>query len=137
MDVRRPEQSDGEDRDDEVARHGEDAGAAASDGSDPFAENEALRSIGQRARWANLERARRLGVLLGTGADAPLAEAERREAESLAHQIVGSAGTFGYDAASRLAWQVEHELSRIDGGDDRSRTRIRQAVAELVTQLQP
>ena len=137
MDVRGSETSDGEGSDDEVVRSAEGAEEVASESPATLAETDAFRTIGQRARRANLDRARRLGVLLGTEADAPLAEPELREAEALAHQIVGSAGTFGFDAASRLAWQVEHELARTDGPNDRSRARIRAAVAELVTQLRP
>lgn len=66
--------------------------------------------IAARALDRNRERAARLVALLAedldaatpdTGAPVPATRATARdEAVTLAHQIAGSAGTFGYDAAS-------------------------------------
>lgn len=108
--------------------------APPQDGPATVAENEVLRSIGRRARTVNLTRAQRLGELLDQALLRRLAEDERGEAEGLAHQIIGSAGTFGYSAASELAVEVEDYLAR-PGPDADRLARAREAVAELVEQL--
>lgn len=61
--------------------------------------------IAARALDRNRDRAARLSVLVAGDLDAASADTEapgtvRDEAVTLAHQIAGSAGTFGYDAAS-------------------------------------
>lgn len=105
------------------------------DGPATLAEKETLRSIGRRARRTNLARAERLDALLERAADVALSEAEQTEARTLAHQIVGSAGTFGYDGASRLALQVERYLGRREGVDTIQTASVRRAVADLLQQL--
>ncbi|GMA30025.1 Hpt domain-containing protein [Litorihabitans aurantiacus] len=69
-----------------------------------------LAAIASRALERNQERADRLVTLLAAGAD-PLADAVREDATTLAHQIAGSAGTFGYEAASALARTVMDGLA--------------------------
>ncbi len=105
------------------------------DGPSTMAEHEALRSIGRRARLTNLTRARRLDALLGRALDQGPTHAERAEAQALAHQIGGSAGTFGNGAASRLALQVEHHLAGPEQVDPSALAEIRVTVADLLQQL--
>ena len=86
------------------------AGSVDGDGreaADTADEEQLLASLGRRARTVNLARVVRLLALLDSAEDGGLAEAARREAEDLAHQVVGSAGTFGYPAASVEAVVVE------------------------------
>lgn len=47
-----------------------------------------------------------------------LGEPERAEAERTAHKLAGSAGTFGFDEASRLARELEHCLAACVAGGD-------------------
>ncbi len=77
------------------------------DGPETLAEQRLLAAFGLRARAANLGRVVRLRELLERGDSGALDEEGRQEAESLAHQVVGSAGTFGQPAASRDAARVE------------------------------
>lgn len=104
------------------------------DGPATLGEDEALRRIGRRARTVNLTRAHRLSELLEHAAQGQLDESERREAEGLAHQIVGSAGTFGFAGVSRLAVEAEHYFAHPGSGDTRL-DRARAAVADLLHQL--
>jgi HPt (histidine-containing phosphotransfer) domain-containing protein len=67
----------------------------------------AVESIGGHARSVNLERADRLSEALAAVAAGPLDESRRREAADVAHQLVGSAGTFGFEKASQLAGEIE------------------------------
>lgn len=77
------------------------------DGPQTVAEDRLLASLGRQARAVNLARVVRLVELLDASDAGGLDEAGRSEAESLAHQVVGSAGTFGYPSASVDAVVVE------------------------------
>lgn len=77
------------------------------DGPETVSEKRLLAGLGVRARRANLARILRLVELLDSSDAGALDEVGRREAESLAHQVVGSAGTFGFPAASVQAVAVE------------------------------
>ncbi len=70
----------------------------------------AVTSIGRHARSVNQQRAARLDRALTEMADGYRPENRRREAIEVAHQLVGSAGTFGFSGASRLAGGIEHYL---------------------------
>jgi HPt (histidine-containing phosphotransfer) domain-containing protein len=67
----------------------------------------AVRSIADHARTMNLGRAARLGDLLKRAESGRLPEGQRQAAVDLAHQLVGSAGTFGFPEASSLASELE------------------------------
>ncbi len=89
-----------------------DAGLEApTDGPETVAEQRLLASLGRRARQVNLGRVVRLLELLDRADVAALEEGERSEAENLAHQVVGSAGTFGYPSASTDASMVEEHFA--------------------------
>jgi len=77
------------------------------DGPEALAEERLLAAFERRATAANLDRVVRVAALLERGETGTLDEAGRPEAESLAHQVVGSAGTFGHPAASLDAARLE------------------------------
>ena len=77
----------------------------------------AVESIGDHARSVNLARADRLSQALAAVARGRSKEAVRREAVEVAHQLVGSAGTFGLPAASRLAVEIERYFLEADLDD--------------------
>jgi len=76
-----------------------------------------VRTIGVHARVANLARANNLAVAVSDGA-VLLAPDGRSRAAGIAHQIAGSAGTFGFPGASRLAAEIERILlvGELDAG---------------------
>jgi HPt (histidine-containing phosphotransfer) domain-containing protein len=66
-----------------------------------------FRTLQLRARATNQTRLEQLvGSLAAAGAGS-LDDAGRRHATDLAHQIIGSAGTFGFAEASRIAVELE------------------------------
>jgi HPt (histidine-containing phosphotransfer) domain-containing protein len=72
----------------------------------------AIRSIGEHALKMNLARARDLEVALTLVAAGQLDDARRISAIAAAHQLVGSAGTFGFPGASDLAAELERFFVR-------------------------
>jgi HPt (histidine-containing phosphotransfer) domain-containing protein len=96
-----------------VTARGEDGDASAQLAA-------AMRVIGIHARTVNLGRAERLADVLARADNGALDDSARQTATELAHQLVGSAGTFGFVGASDLAGELEQFFA--DGGfDDRSR----------------
>lgn len=91
----------------------------------------AVESIGGHARSVNRERAARLDRALEEVADGCRGEARRREATEAAHQLVGSAGTFGFAVASQLAGEVEHYLRDGDLDDPAGLAAAREQVRRL------
>jgi hypothetical protein len=77
------------------------------DGPETIAEKRLLATLGRQARSVNLARVVRLLELLDSADAGALDDADRLEAENLAHQVVGSAGTFGFPAASVDAAAIE------------------------------
>jgi HPt (histidine-containing phosphotransfer) domain-containing protein len=77
-------------------------------GEDPAARAAAaMHQIATHALKSNLARIDRLeGAVLAAGSGT-LGDEERSEAAHVAHQLVGSAGTFGYSRVSRLARELE------------------------------
>ena len=66
-----------------------------------------VQRIGDQARTSNLARVAELEQALSAAAGSSLTEEVRRAAVATAHQLVGSAGTFGYSRVSELARAVE------------------------------
>jgi hypothetical protein len=92
-----------------TADDGEDVFADVHvDGPETVAENRLLASFGRQARTVNLARVVRLLELLDASDAGALDVPGRREAENLAHQVIGSAGTFGFPAASVDAVAIEN-----------------------------
>jgi len=69
-----------------------------------------LTSLESSARHANLARSRVIADALQAAATSGLGEEQRTPAAQAAHQIAGSAGTFGHRRASRLAAALEQYL---------------------------
>lgn len=83
-------------------------GGAPTPGEDPQRELDGVvRTIGRRAQRTNLSRAAQLSTALDEAAGGELDPVGRERAVELAHQLVGSAGTFGFAVASELAGQLE------------------------------
>lgn len=89
----------------------------------------AIALIAVRALKRNQDRAARLMELIEGGLEGGDGSA-REEATTLAHQIAGSAGTFGYDAASDLARIVMTSLS-----DEVEISRVQPLVAQVIVLL--
>ena len=87
---------------------------------------EAIGRIGSSAERANRARGAALAEAVDRAASGDLDEAGRRRALDKAHQLVGSAGTFGYEQASKLAAELERFFA---GGDFNPR---RSAAAQRV-----
>jgi HPt (histidine-containing phosphotransfer) domain-containing protein len=72
----------------------------------------AIRSIGEHALKMNLARAGELTEALALAAAGQLDDDRRMAAIAAAHQLVGSAGTFGFPGASDLAAELERFFVR-------------------------
>jgi HPt (histidine-containing phosphotransfer) domain-containing protein len=96
-----------------------------------------VESIGGHARSANLARADRLSEALAEVAAGALNESDRRRATDIAHQLVGSAGTFGFAGASQLAGEIERYFVEADLADPvrlaTARDQVRRVQEELAT----
>lgn len=77
----------------------------------------AVESIGGHARSVNQDRAARLAQALADVAAGRRDESRRRRAAEVAHQLVGSAGTFGFVLASDLAAELERYFTDADPDD--------------------
>ena len=98
----------------------DEPGPVPVDGPETVAEKRLLATLGRRARSVNLSRVVRLVELLDSADAGALDEAGRLEAENLAHQVVGSAGTFGYPAASVDAVAIEDYFAASPAGSGSS-----------------
>jgi HPt (histidine-containing phosphotransfer) domain-containing protein len=67
----------------------------------------AVRALHVRAQASNVARVSRVSGAVSALGIGRLDDTERRQAAELAHQIIGSAGTFGFPHASELAAQLE------------------------------
>lgn len=98
----------------------------------------AVESIGGHARSVNLQRAARLDRALADVAAGCREESGRQGATEVAHQLVGSAGTFGFAGASQLAGEIERYFVEADFDDPvrlaRAREQVRQLAAELTAE---
>jgi ribosomal protein S18 acetylase RimI-like enzyme len=92
---------------------------------------EALTSIGVHARTANLGRAEQLTDALSQLEAEGLSEAQREAAVRSAHQLAGSAGTFGQEPASRAARWFERFFSDSTPRDDQDLECARRQLQEL------
>ena len=95
----------------------------------------AMRGLRSRARVTNLSRAAQLERFLDFAAAGRLDEAGRAQAAAVAHQLIGSAGTFGFADASRRAVELKDvfALTRISADD---LTAARDRLAALRVDLQ-
>jgi HPt (histidine-containing phosphotransfer) domain-containing protein len=85
-----------------------------------------LRRVWERRRDDVLARVDAIDTALSNGRD----DAAREEGCRQAHMLAGSAGTFGFPAASAIARELEHTLEAAVAPDDAQR-----AQAELLRQI--
>lgn len=78
---------------------------------------ELLHSIGAHARSSNQHRVGELSQAVARVGRGELSALDRERAVDVAHQLVGSAGTFGWQRASALAREVELFLRQADAPD--------------------
>ena len=95
----------------------------------------AVESISDHARAANLARAAHLEQVLADIAAGQADEDERQRATELAHQLVGSAGTFGFPGASQLAGELERYFVEADFTDRARLAAAREQVGRLRAEL--
>ncbi len=96
---------------------------------------EAVKAIGEHARRANLERATTLVRALATAESGALDRAGRAAAADVAHQLVGSAGTFGFGDVSRLAVALERFFTAGSLSDRRQLADARERLRLIEEQL--
>lgn len=97
--------------------------------------NDAVRSIGHHAHTANLARANHLAEAMTAAEAGSLAEDQRTAAVDHAHQLIGSAGTFGFPVASELAASLEGFFIAGDFDDTAVTAIAREQLRELFTVL--
>lgn len=89
--------------------------------------------IADRARERNLDRAGELITWASIGKDGTISSEQRGEAAEIAHQLAGSAGTFGYLTATDVAREVEQLFSEAEGAEAWSR--LTECVRDLLRRL--
>jgi HPt (histidine-containing phosphotransfer) domain-containing protein len=95
----------------------------------------AVESIGDHARAANLARVAHLEQVLADVAAGHADDDERQRATESAHQLVGSAGTFGFPGASQLAGELERYFVEADFTDQARLAAARDQVGRLRAEL--
>ena len=95
----------------------------------------AVESISGHARSVNLARAAHLDQVLADIAAGRTDEGERQRATESAHQLVGSAGTFGFPGASQLAGELERYFVEADFADEARLAAARDQVGRLRAEL--
>jgi HPt (histidine-containing phosphotransfer) domain-containing protein len=95
----------------------------------------AVESISDHARLVNLARAGHLEQVLADIAAGRADEDKRQLATESAHQLVGSAGTFGFPGASQLAGELERYFVEADFTDQARLASAREQVARLRGEL--
>lgn len=68
---------------------------------------DAFAVIGQQARDSNLHRLDEIAELASRATTGPLTETDRLAGQRMAHTVLGSAGTFGFVAATEPARRLE------------------------------
>jgi HPt (histidine-containing phosphotransfer) domain-containing protein len=95
----------------------------------------AVQSIVDHARSVNLDRAADLDRVLDDITTGRAGEGKRQRATEVAHQLVGSAGTFGFPEASQLAGELERYFVEADFTDQARLASAREQVARLRAEL--
>ncbi len=85
--------------------------------------------VADRARQRNLDRAEALADWVRAAGHGPLTRQDREVAADVAHQLAGSAGTFGYLAATDLARRIEQCF--LDGRQDAAEENVRELIRRL------
>lgn len=95
----------------------------------------ALDGIGAQARRSNQARVRQLSAALSSLAKGELSLLECQRSVEVAHQLVGSAGTFGYARVSELGRQLELFFSSGARGDAREVDAVARALVRMQQDL--
>ena len=95
----------------------------------------AVQSIVDHARSVNLNRAADLDQVLDDITAAQAGKGERQRAIDVAHQLVGSAGTFGFPGASQLAGELERYFVEADFADQARLAVARDLLVRLRAEL--
>jgi len=90
-----------------------------------------MSSIAAQARRTNLTRTADLGAALDVAADRGLDAVGWADAERTAHQLAGSAGTFGFDVVSELARSLERFCADASAAGSPDPVRLAEARAQL------
>ncbi|MFP5282033.1 MAG: Hpt domain-containing protein [Actinomycetes bacterium] len=96
-----------------------------------------MHQLRRRAQRSNLVRVEKLDAALLPAGRGGLTEEERRRAADVAHQVLGSAGTFGYPQASEVAADLERLLRTSDLRDQAAYGRAQGLLARLRAELDP
>ena len=89
--------------------------------------------IADRARERNLDRVGELAAWASIGERGAISVEQRGEAAEIAHQLAGSAGTFGYLGATDVAREVERLFAEANGPE--AWTRLTECVRDLLRHL--
>ena len=90
-----------------------------------------LSTITEQARRTNLTRTAELGAALDGAADRGLDAVGWAAAERTAHQLAGSAGTFGFDGVSEIARSLERFFADAAATGSPDPVRLAEARAQL------
>ena len=90
-----------------------------------------MSSIAAQARRTNLTRTADLGAALDVAADRGLDAVGWADAERTAHQLAGSAGTFGFDGVSEIARSLERFCADAAASGSPDPLRVSEARAQL------
>ena len=90
-----------------------------------------LSAITAQARRTNLTRTADLGAALDEAADRGLDAVGWADAERTAHQLAGSAGTFGFDGVSEIARSLERFCADAAATGSPDPVRLAEARAQL------
>ncbi|HEX8509592.1 MAG TPA: Hpt domain-containing protein [Propionibacteriaceae bacterium] len=96
---------------------------------------EGFASIASRAAQSNLRRVDVLSELLSHVVRGDITETDRGRAVDIAHQLVGSAGTFGYRRVSEIAREVELFFVLADHQDPARYEAAARSLAEMEREL--
>ena len=97
----------------------------------------AMAKLTAQAHHTNRSRVAELASALADLDGGDLDSDRRASALRSAHQLAGSAGTFGMDRASRLAGRLESYLSDIQAGDETRLSEAHAVLSELQQELGP
>lgn len=112
-----------------------ETGPAAEQGHTEASEDalSLVADIADRARERNLDRAGELAAWASIGEQGTISVEQRGEAAEIAHQLAGSAGTFGYLSATDVAREVEQLFGEANGPE--AWTRLTECVRDLLRRL--
>lgn len=110
---------------------------SSSGGAEPLAEDTFLEVLSARSRRTNLDRVEKLTqVLAGCRGRGQLQRDDVDRLAELAHQVVGSAGSFGFAGVSELGRDFEEVLARSAEPTGRVLDELDRLAAAMLVDLQ-